>query len=541
MGIIRRKEVKPEGEYLLLSNMIMNNDIMSASYNRYKSGELKTNHFTGSYRSVFRWLVQYYAQHRKAPKRTIQKIFESRGRSLGPETRELVEEYLSTLADEYSDYEEGITDPSYIRLEVLPDFIRERELAFRLERAQDRLDSGEIQEAERLITSYAKIEEEETDENLGTIIPYTKEDVTENFTSSLGETAYMFDGDLRWLVGPLCKSWLVAIMGVEKSGKSFILQEIGYQAALYQKKKVLTINLELNHVLARNRMWRRISGTTNESNVGKAIFPVLDCVNNQYRTCKVKGHKFANEEALFRDPDHVPVWAKNKAWATCQDCRGKSSLMAAKTKRFVPTVWWDRTEKQIREVSEYRVMRALKQKRFNNLKNYRVKCFPRFSVTFDEVYDYILRYIDKTGWMPDIIIFDYLDILAPEGGNLQERIDIDRKWKKASKLAGELNNLVLTADQANKAGRTAYSLDQMSTSESKTKDSHLDVRIAINQRNVDKACGIARMNVLFHRHVGFNVDREVITTQRLETAEPIMDNAFLFGRYEDIPVKQQKT
>ena len=539
--MIKREEVNPEGEFLLLSNMIMSTEVLAASYNRYKSKELKTNHFTTSFRPVFRWLVQYYGHHRKAPKRTIETIFERRGRSLGEEAQELVGEYLERLAEEYSEYEDEAIDPDYIRAEVLTDFIRERELAFRLEKAQDRLDQGKIKDAENLVSSYISVSEEETDPNLGIIIPFTEEDVEENFKVSLGDKTFRFDGDLGWVVGDLCKSWLVALMGVEKSGKSFVAQEIGYQAALFQKKKVLIINLELNEILARNRLWRRISQTTDKQNVGKAVYPVLDCQNNQNGTCKIL-KRLKNKKPLFSDPDSKAktLWVRNRKWKVCQKCRGNTKRWAAMSKKFVPTVWWDQTDKKIREVTELRVKRAIKKKQLYNLRNLRIKCFPRFSVTFDEVEEFIYRYIDKFKWKPHIVIFDYLDILAPEPGNLPERIDIDRKWKKASKLAGELNTLVITPDQANKAGRTAYMLDQMSTSESKTKDSHLDVRIALNQTNNDKAVGIARMNILFHRHVGFDIKREVITTQRLQTAEPLMDNALLYGGLREIPVAIEK-
>ena len=114
--------------------------------------------------------------------------------------------------------------------------------------------------------------------------------------------------------------------------------------------------------------------------------------------------------------------------------------------------------------------------------------------------------------------------------NLQERIDVDRKWKKASRMTGEMNCLVVTADQATKTSRTQYVLDQMSTSESKTKDGHLDVRVAINQTDDEKELGIARMGVLFHRHIMFSLKQEILVTQRLATAEPMRDNTKLFYR-----------
>jgi len=216
-------------------------------------------------------------------------------------------------------------------------------------------------------------------------------------------------------------------------------------------------------------------------------------------------------------------------WRVCDKCRfERTRKNAINTEKFIPAIWFKKTK--IRKITDQRIIRAIRNNQFSGLSNLRVKCFPRYSISFDEVYNYIRRYIDKTGWKPDIIGFDYLDILAKESENMETRIDIDTKWKKASRLAGELDCLVITPDQATKVGRTQYALDQMSTSESKTKDGHLDLRIAINQTDEEKEIGIARINVLFHRHAKFNVMHEIMITQRLETSEPLMDNTRIFHR-----------
>jgi len=527
--VINRKRVDPKNEYILLSYMIMNADVLSATFNRNKAGELKPRHFTKDFRHIFRWLMIYYSKHKKPPKKTIQEIFERHKKKLNKNTQEIVEEYLNRIAEEYIKYGEENIDPEYVRKEILPDFIRERELSDRIEKAQDRLDQGNFEDAERIISTYPSVTFEEEDENLGIIIPFTKEDVDQgmaNITSRVNE-AFRFEGDLDKLIGPLGKGWLVAITGIEKSGKSYLLQEIGYLASLYQKKKVLCINLELHQNLVRSRVWHRISKTTNKRDAGRIVFPILDCENNQFGTCQLK--KKNKKKVLFRNNTEEIIFTKKIGWEVCHDCRSANIRMnASRTKRFVPTIWF--AKKRIRDVSANRVKRALKRREMMRLSDFRVKCFPRYSVTFDEARTWIMRYMDKSKWYPDIIMFDYLDILAPEQGNLQERIDVDRKWKKGSKLAGELNCLVLNADQATKASRTQYALDQMSTSESKTKDSHLDVRIAINQTDSEKALGIIRTSVLFHRHASFNVKREVLVTQRLATGESMMDNAFLFDR-----------
>ena len=525
--MIRREVVDPENEYSLLGMMIMNNDIMSSAYNRYKSGSLKTKHFTGNFRPIFRWLIQYYGDHRKAPKTTISKIFERRKKSLTADNREIVEEYLDRLSEEY----EPDTDPEYIRQEVLPDFIRERELDERIQKAQQELDAGQFDRAERTISTYQPITVEDEDANLGTISPFTVEDVEYGFSKeNLLKEGFRFSGDLNRLVGPMFHTWLVAVTGTEKAGKSYVLQEIAYEAALYQKKKVLIINLELSEPVARNRLWRRISRTAKKRYAGDVIVPILDCENNQFRTCKVR--KRMPKEGLFRGTDDVVTFGmlkKKFKWKTCQKCRNDSSIRknAARTKRYIPALWFKRSK--IREINERVVKQALDNKRLNRLSNLRVKCFPRFTVTFDQTRDFIMRYIDRMKWEPDLIIYDYLDILRPEGG-LEGRFAIDDTWKRASGLAGELNSLVFTADQSIKAGRTQYALDQMSTSESKTKDSHLDIHIAINQTDDEKDLGLSRYNVVFHRHEMFNVQREVLVTQRLATANPILDSAFLWER-----------
>ena len=538
--MIRRKKVKPESEYILLSYMIMNTDVLSSAHSRFNAKELKPKHFTSDFRYIFRWLIRYYSKHKKAPKKTIQKVFERQKKRLHKNSQEIVESYLNHIAEEFINYEEEAIDPEYVRNEILPDFIRERELIERIDNAQTYIDQGNFEDAERIIHTYPKVMVEEEDERLGIIIPFTKEDVNYGMTKgSISSEAFRFDGDLNELIGPLGKTWLVAITGVEKAGKSFLLQDIGYMAAMYQKKKVLGINLELSDDLVRKRSWYRISHTTGRRDAGKIIFPILDCENNQFGSCKVSEKPKRNNKPLFRNNTENVSYFNRLNWKVCHRCRNAPTRMnAARTKRFIPTIWFDR--EKIREATEIRVKRAITSKKMSNLSNFRIKCFPRYSVNFDEVYEWILRYMDRTEWHPDIVMFDYLDVLAPEQGNLQERIDVDRKWKKASKLAGELNCLVLNADQATKASRTQYALDQMSTSESKTKDSHLDIRIAINQMDAEKDLGISRINVLFHRHANFNVKREVLITQRLATAEPIMDSALLVDRgkkYRVIPTK----
>lgn len=545
--MIEREKVNVDNELLILSNAIMDSSVMGYLYRRYKTGELRTGHFTKEYKNIFRWIILYFKKHGKAPKHTIQNIYDNKKKNLNKDQRELTEAYLERLADDYQNQQEDSNvDPEYIRSDVLPNFIREREILYMLEKAGEKIDRGLPDEAEEIVSSYKPILIEEEDENLGVFFPLTRDDLQSVSSESFNEedVVYRFEGNqeaIKSIVGDLRKGWLVAITGIEKSGKSYLLEEIGYTAAMYQEKKVLKINLELSKTLQRERLWKRISGSTDLWQAGDSIYPVFDCENNQYGTCgwpRGRKKRLRKKEPLLSSPSQLVYYEDHKLWAPCDRCRTRVQRKNQKeNKRFLPALFYDYSKLKV--VSKKVVRRAMrKTEKWANLENYRVKCFPRFSVTFDEIRSYIFRYIEKTGWHPDIIIIDYLDITAQEHPEI--RIDIDGKWKKASRLAGELNCLVLNADQANKAARTAYKIDKTSTSESKTKDGHLDVRIAINQTTDEKDLNIARINTLFHRHIDFNERREILVTQRLEVSQPILDSVRIFETEKKYPVITKK-
>lgn len=545
MKIVREK-VDSNNEFVILGHMVMDDSVCSAVYLRYKSGDIRTGHFTKEYKNIFRWIIRYYARFNKAPKKSIKTIYEHKKKNLGKEQRELTEAYLDRIAEEYAQGQEDAIDPQFVWSVILPDFMRERELAYRIEKAQEKLEKGLVQEAEEVFTEYDPVIQELEDENLGIIMPLTRDDLKsadaeEAFNEE--DIVFKFEGNqeaIKYIVGDLRRGWLVAVTGIEKAGKSFVMEELGYTASVYQEKKVLKINLELSQTLQRERLWKRISGSTDPWQMGDNIYPIFDCENNQYGTCKRKEMRkvMRKKQPLFEKPGDIVEYESHQNWSACDFCRFKKIRKNQRdTKKFIPTIFFDHSV--LKEVSKKMVRRAMrKHERFANLENYRVKCFPRFSVTFDEVRTYIMRYIEKTHWHPDIIILDYIDIMAQEHPEI--RIDIDNKWKKASKLAGELNCLVLNADQANKASRTAYAIDKTSTSESKTKDGHLDVRFAINQMPYEKDLNIARMNCLFHRHLDFNEQREVMITQRLEVSQPILDSVRILEREKKFKVVNKK-
>lgn len=522
-----------EQELKLLAYMVMNEDVMDAAARRYKAGELKSNYFTQYNKRIFHWLIRYYEKLKKPPKGGIKAIWEAKKKSLPKHIQELMEFTLENLADLYVAFAEDGQDPKDIAFFDLPNFIRSSEIGIVVEQAQKHISKGELDRAAELFEKYHDVKPDELeDEDMGIMMPATKKDCLEasKGTETNLDVAYEFADmpDIANLIGPLRKSWLVAITGTEKAGKSYFMDDLAYDAVFYQGKKVLKINLELSEELQRFRIQKRISRTCDDDQEGYIVYPVLDCENNQNNSCRVphKQRIMKRKGPLIEVPGQIISYHNSKSWSTCTDCHNNPKVRANahETKRFLPTIWFDRSK--VKAFRNQYLFRALKQFRDTTQENLRIKCFPRFSKTFDEIRTFIFRYIEKHKWMPDIIFLDYLDITAPE--NKDPRIDVDTKWKQASQLAGELNVLVINADQAIKAARQQYQLDQMSTSESKTKDAHLDVRIALNQTDLERSHGIARLGVIFHRHKAFNMNHEVLLTQRLETSQSFMEACRIF-------------
>lgn len=510
---IIREDLEQTDEWILVTFMIMDDDVIGEIYSRYKAKEIRLKSFDKGLREIVKWCIGYYREYESAPRRAIQRLFNKNKKRLGDD-EEIIESTLERLADEYESYQEDESlDAEYVIGTILYDFIIEK----KVERLKEELeDSDDYEEAEDLIKKYSETLKRNTGDD--GILKLSKSLYSEIEDEYGGKEAFRFPNLLNNIIGPLEHGWLVAITGVEKSGKSFLTQEIALQAAIFQKKKVLIMNFELNKRMQGTRLLRRLSGTTGEEDAGINYIPIIDCRLNQWNRCKrYKRKKPLNKRPLFMNDDDTANYMKRQRWQTCEK----------RCEYFEPAIWI--TTKKIRAESPIRINKAFKNEYYGMpTKNLSFVCLPRFSTTFTEAKDIIMRRMDRTGERYDIIAFDYLDILAAEVNN-DERINIDRIWKKTAGLAEELDCLIITPDQATKAFRNRPLLDQMATSETKTKDGHLDVRIAINQTEQELALGVIRASVLFHRHKKFYPKRQVLLTQNLFVANPMTDCALWHG------------
>ena len=79
----------------------------------------------------------------------------------------------------------------------------------------------------------------------------------------------------------------------------------------------------------------------------------------------------------------------------------------------------------------------------------------------------------------------------------------------------------------------------MCTSESKTKDAHLDLRITLNTTDIEYDLGLQRIGMLFRRK-GKCLNSEIMLTQRRETGNMILDSEWWFNNNTHYPTIKER-
>jgi len=127
-----------------------------------------------------------------------------------------------------------------------------------------------------------------------------------------------------------------------------------------------------------------------------------------------------------------------------------------------------------------RVRRARnKVKRFGG--SLRLRKYPMASANMYEVERYINYLESFENWVPDIVINDYADILAPMDKNKAPRDQIDETYKAHKRLADERNILVVTASQVHRSVTRSGRIYMEDVAEDARKCGHTDISLALCQ------------------------------------------------------------
>lgn len=500
---IRVKSVDNSLEEKILTGLIVSDRICRDTLKL-----IKRDTFQNPYvQTLVKWVSNYYKTYHKAPQKTIQDIYNVERTNLKNEESLLIGTFLGKLSDAF-EREERINEDYLIDRAV--EYVKKRALKNISERIESCVETNKVDEAEKALQSYQQI----TKDSQKFINPFSDETVKKFFVDESNNINKMFamPGALGSLIGYFERGTLVGIMAPAKRGKSFLLMEIALQA-FFERFKVLFVSLEMNSFKMERRLIRRITAFGDESK--EYIYPCFDCFRNQIDECNKSIR--TNNIRLRDEDDAKPDFDSNMDYRPCTACRGK--------KDYLPETWFELHKRPKRKATNSRKVISGISKMYQD--NFRLICYPKFSANVQNIKSDILSLEQNENFIPDVIVIDYADILAPEDSRITGRDRYDETWKMFGNLADVRRALVVTASQTNRQSFDKKNVTQTDASEDIRKIANVEMMLVLNQTTEEKRSHIMRVAVVAGRDDEFDQYKGCVILQNLALGQVCLDSEML--------------
>ena len=170
--------------------------------------------------------------------------------------------------------------------------------------------------------------------------------------------------------------------------------------------------------------------------------------------------------------------------------------------------------------------RIIRKQKMKSKKSYlRLSCHPNSTLSVKQI-ENIIRGWERDGWIPDVVVVDYVDILNMDSSGVEGRDRINETWKQLRRLNQTFHCLVVTGTQANADSYSAKTQDMSNFSEDKRKYAHVTATIAINQTNEEKDNGVCRLNYIVRREEAFLSNRCVHVAGSQEIYNPAIKSTW---------------
>jgi hypothetical protein len=153
--------------------------------------------------------------------------------------------------------------------------------------------------------------------------------------------------------------------------------------------------------------------------------------------------------------------------------------------------------------------------------SFKVFAEPAYSLTVESL-ETKLDDLVHDGFMPDVIIIDYADIMMPSDRGAELRNQLDGIWKRLRAMAQKRKAVVFTASQTNR-GAINGPVEADSISEDIRKLAHVTSMVAISKTKYCKEHSIAIYSQIAIREGEAEV-RRVVATQCLSLGRPVLDS-----------------
>lgn len=500
----RRPHMDFDIEKKLLTGMIVSDRVLSHLFPIVRPDLLALEYA----KKVASWIHDYFIMYKKAPQAHIQDIFNERKLELSGSDQELVGEFLQDLSKEYLDGGAPFNDEYVIDAAVR--HLKRRHLINIGNEVVQLASMGKIDEAEGSLAKFGRFT------SGSRLSKWVKplEDlqfVNDVFDTDTSDDLFKPTGKFGELVGPIKRGWLIGLMGPMKRGKTWGLQDIALEAVMNKLRTVL-ISLEMSDRQLALRHYHGLGSFTKMD--GEYTFPCFDCIHNATNECIKPERTNTNPRPLIYHP-HDP-------YQPCTACRDKDY------NSYSPTTWFENitrigiTRKQV-------IGLIRKFTRMYGRKLFRQISYPAFSACLRDIRTDIDTLEFSENFVPDVIVIDYADILAPEDPSMKKlRDQIDVTWKTLKQMASERKCGLFTGTQGSRATFEIETIHEKHTPEDIRKLAHVDAMWTLNQTEQEKIACITRIGLLNHRHKEFNKRMQAIVLQQFEAGQFHLDSELIY-------------
>lgn len=500
---IKRTKVDVTIEKKILTGLIVSDQFISEFQQYYIPEFFELPYAT----LIAEWCFGYYDLYKKAPNAYIEDLFMNWTKTdPDDDIEKLVAVFLSHMSKDFERSEKF--NHAFLMDEAIK-YLNTRAYTVLAAELRQCITANQPEEAERLLNSFKAVEKA-----LGEgVDPFNNKEVILNAFSAKQEPLFRVPGKLGKLLNDeFTRDSFVAFMGPEKRGKSFWLMYFAFMA----HKAGCNVAFFQAGDMSENQMVRRqMIYLAQKSDLPKycneLYIPILDCVHNQSDECgkrQRKGTFGIDTSGEFEfDPNY----------AACSVCsKDKNSY------DYKGAVWYKKRD-PVKPLSP-REAYEINQK---YLKRYRTGVFklsthPARHLNVAGIKQILEKWERTEEFVPDVILIDYADIMAPEKGSNEFRHQQNETWMALRGLSQQKHACVITATQASASSYSKESVGREDFSEDKRKYAHVTAMFALNQTQEEKKKGLMRIAPILIREDDFDTGYNVRVLQCLQIGRPYL-------------------
>lgn len=477
-------------------------------------------------RSVLLWSKEYYEKYSRAPREEISSILKAKIRTGGiiEAEQEPIEEFLGELSDQW-ERESNKYNADYW-LDEAERYLDTRRIQTTVDDVSAYLAEKDLDKARSLVTEYQQVRRPSSQ----AFNPFTNRDIITRVFKERAEPLFTMPGDLGTLVNPLFhRKSFVGLLAPEKRGKTFFLIQTGYQAVKSKCNVAFFAVGDMTEEEMTERIAMLITGkTTREWDCGTHLVPVLDCRWNQRDTCRFEEREGAIPCMYLKDGKWYTYDRDDEEvedYIPCSVCR--EAPKRSRRKKWKGAHWW--VKQRIKLLSRREALQAGKKFVKRHGDRWRQFVYEDGALSVSVIEAELQQLRDREGWVPDVVIVDYADLMDPEiKQTSDERHKHNAIWRGLNALRKRWSVCLITATQANRGGHEqSVDLTLVHQSEDKRKAGHVTAMLGLNQNEQEEKEGTVRVAILAARGSGAKSRGQVRCLRVLEIGRPLIGSYFV--------------